>query len=574
MNSLSSDDIKIKALAYDSTHVLNSTITNGINFSYDKNFLIISNKFIPKNSKVYIEFEIDYYTYHPEIRHIPIMVGVHKEPSFGVLNSDCCLGAVYYTKNSWYTGINTVEYLAFKIIEKYAGRDLITRFNNVISARPPIRNSSVGVGVDMKENLITIFSDGEEFYSFSPQNFNINDQANVYFAMYSSEIDKRITGRVNFGQFGVKYLPEGYSSLYYDLYLKEKATYDINSRVYVGYRYLNTIYYHDLLTGTVKLENELAPVNVEEHRRDIKLVLRNEDMIYYTDVKKTIENHHAFQFSPKPDDELDYSYMNFPLDKFKRLYCEFTCTSANLINDYIGIPLAIGFTKDPTFLTKSSIQIDLYHLRTDGYHVTRYKEGFKYLEGNYLIENPIYPMQPDTIGVIIDLHNNSIEIYTEGLLFTTIISTDIDFSLSDEPVYLYFISAPNNIFNGTGLVFCNFGTEDSESGYEDDDFIYQSLIDEGTVYSIWKYYNYPIKELYTGDDIIATIKVIAERLLCGKNIYCTITVPESNEWTPGINKLWKSYNTVSDMLEHHNVPDKSIYDLQKLIDQDKENNRR
>ena len=423
----------------------------------------------------------------------------------------------------------------------------------------------------MIENLITIYADGQEFYSFGPQNFNMNDKANVYFAIYSSEVNKKIIGRINFGQFGIKYLPTGYNSFYYDLYLKEKAVYDIAARICIGNKYLNTAYYKDLFTGSVVLENDIAPIT--NNRRDIELVLSNEEMTCYADIKKTEANKHAFQYSPKTED-LDYAYMNLPLDKFKRLYCEFTCTSANVINDYIGIPLAVGFTKDPTFLTYSSIQIDLYHLRTDGYHVTRYKEGFKYLEGNYLIENPIYPMQPDTIGIIIDLHENSIEIYTEGLLFTTIVSTDIDFSLSDEPVYLYFISAPNNVFTGTGLVSCNFGTENSETGYKDTDFVYPSLVDESTVYSIWNYYNYTIKELYKGNDIISTIKVISDRLLSGKNIYCTITVPETEEFGPGLNKLWKSYNKVSDMVEHHNVPDKSVYDLQKLIDADKENNRR
>lgn len=577
MNSLSSDYIKIKALAYEnSTHSINNSITDGISFSYDKNFLLISNKFIPKNSKIYIEIEIDTYTYHPEIRHIPIMVGIHKEPSFGVLNSDCCLGAVYYTKNRWYTNLSDIEYLAFRIIEKYAGQDLITRFNNVITTKPPIRQSVIGLAVDMINNVISIYSDGVLFYSFSPQNFHMNDPANVYFALYSSEINKTITGRINFGQFGTKYLPEGYTSLYYDLYLKEKATYDIPSRIYIGERYNHTAFYKDIFEGNVILENELAPVT--EHRRDIELVLSDESMTYYKDIKNTIINKHAFTYSPKDNTDLDYAYLNFPIDKFKRLYLEFTCTSANLINDYIGIPIAIGFTRNPDYLTQYSIQADLYHLITDGYHVIKYKDGFRFLEGNYLIENPVYPMQPDTLSLIVDLYTNSVEIYTEGVLFTTINFTDMDFSLSDEPIYLYFISAPNNVYEGSGIVLCNFGTENGDSSYKDDDFVYKALVDNNSVYSMWYYYNYPIREIYMDNtsDILCTIKVIEEKLYYGKHIYCTIMIPEilESQWSPGLNRLWKSYNTISDIQEHNNVPDKSIYDLRKLIIEDKENNRR
>lgn len=572
------DSTKIKAIGYDRQSLLDDSIApDGINFDYTGNFLLIANKAIPKDSQVYMEFTVNYYTMEKEIRHIPLMVGIHKEPSFGVLNSDCCLGALYYTKNSWYVGIDSVEYIAFRIIEKYAAREMVNRYNQSVTSPMPIKNSVIGIGINMRANTINIFVDGNLFYSFSPNLFNMDeDEAGVYFAIYSSESNKTLKGTLNFGRYGTKFLPDGYSSFYQEIYGKKYSDFVIESRIIVGSNYNNTIH-HDVLECNFTLDNDLAPV--KDGRRDLELIPNHDSMKYYVDLNKTIENKHAFQFSPNIEDP-EYAYINYPLDKYKRLYFEFYSSSATIIDNYLGIPISIGLTKDPTDLSQASFKIDLYHLRTDGYHVITTQSGFKFIEGNYTIENPIYPIQPNIIGVIFDLYNNTIELYTEGILFTKVKSNIIDFSLCDEPVYAFIESAADK-FTGTGHIICNFGTKNPPSrSYTDDNFRYTNLVDEDAVLSLWYYYNYTVKTPYYNGvdrvcDIISTIKVISDKLVYGKNIYAKIIVPEiEKQWTPGLNRLWKSYNKVTKSIEPHNVPDKSIYDLHKLIEQDKEFNKR
>lgn len=567
-------------------------ITDGLNFHYNNNFLVISNKAIPKDSKVYIEVEVSNYTFTNEIRHIPLMIGIHKEPSFGILNSDCCLAALYYTKNSWYVGPNSSSYLGFRVIEKFAGYPIVTRYvtdlkkdENGKVGKIALKNSIIGLGINMKKNILTIFTDGVELYSFSPQNFHLfNDGANFYFALYSSESMKNIEGFVKFGQYGTTYMPSGYSSLYQELFLRKDVKFSIPARVYTGYKYFNHEYIRDFFDYCkVRVENDVAPVNMDEHRRDIELSLYKNDMIVYINQEQNIINKHSFHFTPHYDYQ-DYAYVKQPVDKFRKLYCEITCKYATLISDYTGVPIAIGVTKSPDDLSKCSLKINLYHLNTDGYHVIREEDGVEYVGGNYSIENPVYPTQPNIIGVLLDLLNNTIEIYTEGILFTRIVSTDIDFSKAEDPVFLFVEAAPLGIFTGTGFVYCNFGTQETDDiSFKDDELAYKDLLSMNDIISYWKYYNSNITEPYYNGvdricDLECSIKIISEFLTYSKNIYARIVVPETMELTngfdKGLNKLWHTYNKIEDLDEHVNVPDKSVYDIRRLIDEDKENNRR
>lgn len=73
----------------------NSLCTDGLNFSINEPFLLIANKPIPKHGKVYMEICVSKYSQISLKRNIPIYVGIHKEPAFGVLNSDFCIGSVF-----------------------------------------------------------------------------------------------------------------------------------------------------------------------------------------------------------------------------------------------------------------------------------------------------------------------------------------------------------------------------------------------------------------------------------------------------------------------------------------------
>lgn len=582
--SLTTDTLRIKALGFDAeTDVMDSDITDGLKFDHTGRFLLLSDKAIPRNKASYIEFTVSSYTSNNDIRHIPLMVGVHKEPSLGVLNSDYCLGSIYYTKNSWYAGIQEVSYLAFKVEEKYASRFPIISYVREIQAKVPLRKSVIGIGVNMLYNSINIFVDGYLFYSFSPSVLDMNnDEENYYFAIYASEIGKNIKGVINFGRHGVKYLPNGYLSLYQSTKIGRDSKYDIISSIKVGNRFLNNSFDQDSINASVTIDNQLAPISpsTENYRRDLELILNGDNMTYYTDLTKTTINKHAFQFSPK-ENTTDYAYISYPIDKYKKIYFEFHCSDAKLINDHIGCPISIGITKNPINLDMESFKLNLYHLRSDVYKIESTYYGFKTIHRNSYIKNPVYPAQPNTIGVLIDLYMNTIELYTESILFCTVESPIIDFRDSTETAYVFFEAPPSGIFEGTGHVICNFGTKNtSDKQYQDPDLEFQNIYDNRYILDLWYYYNYTLKIPYHKEpervcEVIATMKVISDKLVYGKNIFATITIPEEEtEWSPGLNKMWKTYNKISKAETVNNLPDKSIYDIHKLIEKDKEYNKR
>lgn len=620
---ISSDEIKLKLVAYDeNSNIDNSVITRGLHFDITGNYFLFVNKPIPKYSKVYIEIEVMECDMSTDIRHIPLMVGISKEPSKGYLNTDYCIGSLYYTKNTWAPDINPSAYLAYKLIEKHGYANPVITFNSNVTSRPPIKKSVIGLGIDMINNTINIYVDGLFFYGFHPDYFHLNDKDNIYISLYSLEVNKHIKGLVRFGTNTFKYNPfvhvngvittDVYNGLYDELFLRTKYHLDLESRIKIGYRYSNLGYDKDLFEGELNVDNDLAPVNMKEKRRDLEIVSKD-SMRYYKDLYKLVLNKHAFQYSPR-DTDIDYAYINFPFDKFEKLYFEMSCYNAQLDSAYLGIPLSIGFTKDPTFLEKESFTFSLYHSKSDAdsilknaifkddtitdydyytlhidasYVSTYYKDGFRWITNtNYDIMNPVYPAQPTTLGILVDLHHHTLKIYTEGVLFTTItIDKDIiDFSLAEEPVYFFFKAAPSYVFIRPGHVICNFETKNTEdNSYRDKDFTYFTFSGDENIKGLWDYYNFIMREIYydgvdRNNDIIASIKVIEERRLYGKNIFCQIIVPESDpnilKWSPGLNRLWATYNDVSNTEEPNNVPDKSIFDLQKMIKEDENNNRR
>lgn len=574
------DGTKIRGLGFNSMSVQDDGITDdGINFHWTGTFLILSNKAIPKDSQVYMELQVTSQPAQKDIRHIPLMLGVHKEPSFGIVNADCCLGGIYYCRTTYYVGMPNDSYISYRIIDKLYQGAMESTFMHDVETRVPIKKDILGIGVNMLANLITIFVEGKEFYSFSPKYFHMNkDESEFYFAIYCPEPLEHVEGILNFGRYGTKYLPDGFSSLYAQLYSKRYTNHEVTCRIQVGETGAHNSINKDIINGHMDMENDLAPIDPETNRRDLELIVSKESMIYYADYKETIVNKHAFQFSPNKD---EWAYVNFPLDKLKKLYFEFHCSGATLVNNYLGIPISVGITKNKEDLSQASFKLDLYHLNVGGYTIITRLDGFEFVESNYNIVSPSTPVQPNTVGVLIDLFSNTIEIYTEGMLFTSIQSELIDFSKFEEPVWIFFEPGVE-AFRGKGHVICNFGTKNTTNlEYYDDVLKFEYLRDNVNTMDLWYYYNHNIRQLYynpvLGRDCAfdCTIKTIAEKLPYSKIIYATLVVPEtSNEWTPGLNKLWKSYNKISQEEEFNNMPDKSIFDLHKLIEEDKENNQR
>lgn len=580
---------KVHAIGYNSRSLQDDTIVDGSNFSGVGPFLLIANRPIPKGSKVYIELTVTTpYPTNKDVRHIPLCLGVHKEPSFGVLGSDCSLGAIYYTKNAYLLGSSTAAYLAFCIRDKYAGQMMTYRYIKKTTGRVPIRGTVIGLAVDMPNNRISIYADGTLFYSFSPSQFHMNDEdeADFYLAAYCAEPGEVLSGEVNFGKYRCKHTPSGYFDMYQELYDKIEVGVDVPCQLVVGNEYSYS-FNKDAFQGCFRVENDLAPV--VNNRRDLSLVTNHSGLEYYKDDKKTVVNHHAFVYRSNSDtkDDPDMAYVDLPLDRRKRIYFEFHSSGATVVDDQIGIPLTIGVTRDPTNLSLETFEVDLFHLRTDGYHLRTTKDGFTFLAGNYDIRSPSVPIQPSVIGVVVDLDENAIELYTEGLLFTIVSPNPefVDFSKGEDPLYFFFLSQPS-IFEGEGYVVCNFGTkspsemgngedDDSLEGYLDDQFKWPLLVDEQYVFSYWWYYNLPLRDSFYRD-FPCTMKVISDHIPYSKYVFSTIMVqePESVEWGPGLNRLYSTYNRISNGEEKRNRPTRSVFDIRKQMELDSKDNKR
>lgn len=578
---------KVRAIGYDSKSLLDEDLVDeNSKFAGTGQFLLIANKPIPKNSKVYMEIEISSNANNKDIRHIPLCLGVHKEPSFGVLGSDCSLGAIYYTRNDYLMGNQATQYLAFCIRDKYQGQLMKYRYVKDTTARVPVKTTVIGLGIDMVNNYIIIYADGSVFYAYRPYFFNMNEEEeDFYLAVYCAEPGEYVSGALNYGRYRTKYLPEGFMDFYQELYDKIEVIKDITSYIRVPSIYDYSFNKDILAPCSCVMDNSMAPIY--NNRRDIDLVLSNDDMLFYKDDDHTIVHKHAFSYSASRVDGM--AYIKYPIGQDKRIYFEFHSQEATMKENQVGIPLTIGITKDVDDLTQEAFHIELFHLRTDGYHLYTYKDGIAYLAGNYNILNPNAPSQPNIIGVMLDLATNTIELYTEGTLFTVVQPNTaiVDFSNILDKVYFFF--KPNHkVYDGEGYVVCNFGTkEPSDVGatIEEDDYLYpyideplkwgDYLLDDISSMSLWWYYNYPIRErIYK--DIPCHIKAISDHIPYSRYIFASITVAdeEAKQWGPSLNALYGTYNKVDDREEHNNKPNVSIYDLAKQMREDMEDNQR
>jgi hypothetical protein len=87
----------------------------------------------------------------------------------------------------------------------------------------------------------------------------------------------------------------------------------------------------------------------------------------------------------------------------------------------------------------------------------------------------------------------------------------------------------------------------------------------------WYYYNYLLrfKIFY---DIDVFIETIPYKTNYSKYIRMEVIVPdkedENGKWSPGMNKLWKTYNVVTDQKPHNNEPNITAFDMWTNIKKD------
>ena len=570
--------MKITPVAYDNKSTYRADMISDTVFNASTPFLIISSQPIPKDTNIYFEFEITDYKENPLFRHLPLYVGIHKEPSSGVFATDFSLGSIYYTRRQ-----------DFETYEQYNKSAYSAHYKvPTTKSRVPIKGTIIGVGVNSSRNQITIYSDGKPFYSFRPREFNLNDDGEFYFAI-ASKVYADIEGNINFGTYPMKYRPEGYWDLnqyYVDRYVMIKDL--IGSVNYtsgndaIDYYYANRRPIGYEFFSRVDINNKYAPLT-NPHLRDT-YIQPNLGASQLYDPK----NNDAFVIDSEHQNPEDHAFLPYPIPVDQKIYFELQCKEAQLDPGYVGVPLTVGITKvkdTNDYMGKKEIgdkvfSIDLWH-KLYQYHYANVKLGDK--EVHYPIRtvyNPIPPMQPDIIGVLVDLKNQTISIYTNHKLFMTadlneflgypddtrtFISTEkehIYFNHKDE-VYHLFIKEATDAFTGNGYVICNFGEPDNP------DLRYKTLYDNIDVMTYWYYYNYGIRYL-AGGEIPCVITTLPYNINVAKTFSCTVYVKSKYdgndlEFSPGLNMMYNTYNIVTDSEEKVNVPDLNPFEFYEMI---------
>ena len=216
---------KVFMTAYNANNVIDESIcSNGSEFVSNVPFFLIANK--PLSGKVYFEFNVDYYYPIKAYHDIPIYAGVSKEPSFGILNADFILGSLYYPDG----GSFDITAKHNKSTKNYHGTP------NQVYSRVPGATDIIGVAVDIDNNLISYYVNGDllyQYYTITGEDetniFDMSKEPNLYFCVwgniyykdiksdnkyrsgdYDYEAKKKIHGYINLGKDGVVYLPDGY----------------------------------------------------------------------------------------------------------------------------------------------------------------------------------------------------------------------------------------------------------------------------------------------------------------------------------------------------------------------------
>lgn len=469
---------KVYMSAYDSNSYPTDLVTeDGINFLYDKPFFLICN--MPLKRKMYFEFTIDSYYPIKAFHNIPLYVGVSKEPSFGVLNSDFSIGALYYKDGANYD-----------IMEKYQASATNNHMSpGTLYSRRPGATDVIGVGVDIQNNKISIYNNGNLFYEWYPSLFNMASESSFYFCIYSNTYYKEITsdgtnseenttkkeiaGHINFGKKSLEYLPPGYTSPFGYYYRRTEVSTELSIDTNVilpeGVGGITKFFGVDISNTTDTIEN-----------KSLYLISNSADVTITDDFKYEIRS------NAETTDHLLYGsnvFINLPIPTDAKIYLEFTCTEGELDEKIIGIPLGVGISNTNTSILSQSTRMHLYHEQWKRY---AYAVVQKMIQSTYEIPDiytSVTPTQGKVIGVAIDLSNKQLSVYVDKTLLYTLKDTPYLNFFQDRLHRSYFFIHDEGLFSGTMSGHFNLGQEpfdmDMPDGYtsliEYYDRVYRSL---------------------------------------------------------------------------------------------------
>jgi hypothetical protein len=523
---------KVFMVPYNNTSEPDSALCiDGLNFSINEAFLLISNKPIAKHSKVYFEFTIKNYTQSVGRRNIPIYAGIHKEPSFGILNADFCIGSLFY-----------VEGKDYDIIEKYnkTAEDL-HRVPGHIYSKIPGATDVIGVSVDYDNNFICFYNNGKPFYSFYPSLFKINEEENFYLCIWGN-IASDLKGNVNFGRNGASYLPDGYNTVYGEYYRKESIKAEISGTITVE---RPSTYGENTkeINATINVTNDI--------KGDGSLILLSETAIIKDDLEYTLPYVSSTNYLADGGNV----FCNLPIPTNQKIYLELYVKEGELINNIIGVPVSIGVSNSMNTLQSRSMRMPLYHKTWHNYTYTEVKDLMPIVNQISDIDTSISPEQGKIIGVCLNLADNEISILIDKVPLYTFKAKNIDFRDQRTPSYLFLHNegAYKNYVTGS----FNFGAT-----------AFKDTVPNGYM-SLFDYYNefylLSTKAEISGDITVKPYLTIKTNYISGDII--VVGPPDVGEdifTKPGLNKLMKTYNTVTDT-EAHQTVDKDITYLNASI---------
>lgn len=373
----------IKMSAYDvNTNPIDDVLSkDGLQFKYSKPFFLVAN--YPAKNKTMFELSVTHYYPINGISHIPLYVGITKEPSIGVMIASFCISSLYtYSDNPKYDIISNTG--LGSNMHKY-----IDGGSEIVGTRKPGADynvfqtaiDTVGVAADFDNNRIYLYVNYDEssdeynhpFYYYDVP-FSMRDIGDIYFCIYSdisyldtledgliinSELDKLkyISGIVNFGRYGLRYPVSEFSSLY-AAYYESSATSEIYAEIGTTDKPCSIVIggdsflsYTKQIDTNVNIENELIPSG-----DDLKLTspdstyveIENEGLRYIMAANEHItadkdENGNENQYASTNSGEIGSNvFINYPIPTNEKIYFEFTANDGINRPKVIGIPLSLG----------------------------------------------------------------------------------------------------------------------------------------------------------------------------------------------------------------------------------------
>ena len=549
MASRYTSNIRIRPIAYNFLSEPDSSITTSEAFRCNQRFLIVSSRAIPRVTPSYIEVIVSQYKTETLVRHIPLFLGIHKDPYVGVTANDCAFGSIYYTREK-----------DFHTFEKKRGET--TPYENDVGklgARIPIVDTVIGLGVDPIEETISIYSNGALFYKFHPTNVNIRDSEEPWYFAVFYDRGEYISGKINYGRYKCKYLPAGYVTLYqyyFDTEYYENnnlftATMTVDGMEYTGQKYyeINSMIEAENQFSNITTDNKILP-----HLEYNKLTMR------YADNDHMFKMNHLQAWNANEDPDL--AYVSLPCPNTERVYLELTVKEGELLTDIIGIPIEIGIANDQTDITDKSFRIRLFRYRGGGYLSASYQTGIQQWYDDAALFNPAAPVQPRTIGIIFDLPNSMIYVITEGTIFAEFKIQGVDFNDPYTAHWIFFRSA-EVAYSGYCLGEVNFGEDTVETD-----------LDTLNCKSFYDYWNDALRFPWSMD-ILCRMKVRPYRTTYNVVIWSKMYVAQKPEYfnyfENGLNMLYDTFNMLTEEEAPNNVPALNAFDFNAAMKEDLKN---